>query len=86
MGLSAGLLAVVLLVACAATLGVLHALAAKLRDRSAVEQLMAEVERLRAAYTQHLSDAAARVAGSPQFPARPGEFDIVPDSPPPIQA
>ncbi|MFN0010279.1 MAG: hypothetical protein ACKVS8_01410 [Phycisphaerales bacterium] len=85
MGLSAGLIAVVLLIACAATLGVLHALAAKLRDCAAVDQLMADVARLRAAYTQHLADAAARAGGAPSPPACPGEFDIVPDSPPTIQ-
>lgn len=68
-----------LVVAAIAVIAVLYTLAAQVRDRVAVATLNSEVERLRAAYTKHLADAAARnAANQPQVE---GDFDIVPDPP-----
>lgn len=74
-----GAMLVVLFIAAAAVFAVLHCVAVQVRNRAAVANLTSEVERLRAAYTKHLADAAARSAGNQ--PPIPGEFDIVPDSP-----
>ena len=74
-----GSLLAVLVVTATAVIAVLYTLAAQVRDRIAVAALNSEVERLRAAYTKHLAEAAARSAGTD--PAMQGDFDIVPDPP-----
>lgn len=83
--MSLELLSIVLLLAAVTAVGVMHVVAAQVRDMRAVSELTSEVERLRRQYRAHLEEIERRNAGAGAAGASEelleGGFDMVAERP-----